>query len=91
MTTESRPPIQESADGVSLRELLGALFDRKWWVASITTVSVAIALLYVLLATPIYRADAIVQVESKVPSLPGLADVSQSLGLGTRSTEATAG
>ena len=89
MTTDSRPSNQENSDGIRLRELLGALFDRKWWVISITAVFVAMSLLYALLATPVYRADAIVQVDSKVPSLPGLADVSQSLGLGTRSTEAT--
>lgn len=89
MTTDSRSLNQESTDGVRLRELLGALFDRKWWLISITAVFAAVSLLYAWLATPVYRADAIAQVESKVPSLPGLADVNQSLGLGTRSTEAT--
>jgi len=33
-----------------------------------------------LLATPTYQANAIVQVEQKVPSLPGLGDLTRTLG-----------
>lgn len=35
---------------------------------------------YVRLATPIYQANAVVQVEQKVPELPGLSEISQNLG-----------
>jgi tyrosine-protein kinase Etk/Wzc len=36
-----------------------------------------------VLVTPIYQASAVVQVEQKTPSLPGLDDLSQTLGIST--------
>jgi len=89
MTTDTRSPAQDDADEIDLRQLLGTLIDHKWWIAGITGAFFAVAAAYALLATPIYRADAIVQVESKVPSLPGLSDISQSLGIGGGTAEAT--
>lgn len=89
MTTDSRNSAQDDNDEIDLRQLLGTLVDYKWWIISITLVFFLVSAAYALLATPIYRADAIVQVESKVPSLPGLADISQSLGMGGGSAEAT--
>ncbi|HGM5958305.1 TPA: polysaccharide biosynthesis tyrosine autokinase [Stenotrophomonas maltophilia] len=89
MTTDTRSPVQDDSDEIDLRQLLGTLIDHKWWIAGITGAFLIAAAAYALLATPVYRADAIVQVESKVPSLPGLSDLSQSLGIGTGSAEAT--
>lgn len=89
MTTDTRSPPQDDSEEIDLRQLLGTLVDHKWWIASITGLFFAVSVGYALLATPVYRADAIVQVESKVPSLPGLTDISQSLGMGTGSAEAT--
>lgn len=89
MTTDTRSPAQDDTDEIDLRQLLGTLIDHKWWIAGITGTFFLIAVAYALLATPIYRADAIVQVESKVPSLPGLSDISQSLGIGGGTAEAT--
>jgi len=86
---ESRATPSDEADEIDLRQLLGTLIDHKWWIAGITGLCLAIAASYALLATPIYRADAVVQVESKMPSLPGLSDLSQSLGMGTGSAEAS--
>ncbi|MCI1133883.1 polysaccharide biosynthesis tyrosine autokinase [Stenotrophomonas maltophilia] len=89
MTTDTRSPAQDDADEIDLRQLLGTLVDHRWWIAGITGAFFVIAVAYALLATPIYRADAIVQVESKVPTLPGLSDISQSLGIGGGTAEAT--
>lgn len=89
MTTDSRNSAQDDNDEIDLRQLLGTLVDYKWWIISITLVFFLVSAAYALLATPIYRADAIVQVESKVPSLPGLADVSQSLGMSGGAAEAS--
>lgn len=89
MTTDTRSPVQDDSDEIDLRQLLGTLIDHKWWIAGITGAFLVAVAAYALLATPVYRADAIVQVESKVPSLPGLSDLSQSLGIGTGSAEAT--
>jgi len=49
----------------------------------------AASVAYALLATPVYRANALVQVESKMPAVPGIADLSQSLGLGGGKATAT--
>lgn len=89
MTTDTRNPAQDDTDEIDLRQLLGSLIDHKWWIAGITGAFFVISVAYALLATPIYRADAVVQVEPKVPSLPGLSDISQSLGMGGGTAEAT--
>lgn len=88
MTTDSRSIAQDDADQIDLRQLLGTLVDHKWWILIITAVFMASSAAYALLSTPIYRADAIVQVEPKTPSLPGLSDISQSLGINAGTTEA---
>jgi len=74
-------------DEIDLRELLGVLIDRKWWIIASTAIFFVLGVTYALLAPPIYQAQAMVQVESKVPSIPGLADLA-SLG-GSGSTAAT--
>lgn len=72
---------------IDLGELLGTLIDHKWLIVIVTGVFFVIALAYAVLATPIYQADAIVQVEQKVPNLPGLSALTQTLG--ASSSEAT--
>lgn len=88
MTTDSRSITQDDAEEIDLRQLLGTLVDHKWWILLITGAFLVASVAYVLLATPIYRADAIVQVEPKTPSLPGLTDLSQSLGINAGTAEA---
>jgi len=63
MTTDSRNAAPDENDEIDLRQLLGTLVDHKWWVVGITGLFFAVAAAYALLSTPIYRADAIVQVE----------------------------
>jgi len=67
-------------DTIDLNALLGTLLDHKWLIVAITGTFFVAGLLYTLLATPIYQATAVVQVEQKTPSLPGLTDLTQSLG-----------
>lgn len=67
-------------DEIDLREVFGTLRDHKWRIALIVLVFIALSIAYVLLATPIYQATSIVQVEQKVPSLPGLSALTQTLG-----------
>ncbi|UNK42206.1 polysaccharide biosynthesis tyrosine autokinase [Luteimonas sp. S4-F44] len=75
-------------DEIDLRELVGLLIDRKWWIIVITAAFFVVSVAYALLATPIYQARSMVQVESKAPSIPGLPDLS-SLGGGVTSAAAT--
>ena len=80
-------PVRDD-DEIDLRELVGILIDRKWWIAGITGLFFVVSVTYALLATPVYQAQSMVQVESKLPSIPGLSDVS-SLGMGGTSSAAT--
>jgi tyrosine-protein kinase Etk/Wzc len=70
-------------DDIDLRALLGTLLDHKWLIVAITSAFFVISVIYAVLATPIYQASAVVQVEQKTPSLPGLDDLSQTLGIST--------
>jgi tyrosine-protein kinase Etk/Wzc len=70
-------------DEIDLGELIGTLIDHKWLIGLVTGLFFLGSVAYALLATPIYQANAVVQVEKKVPSLPGLSDIAQSLGATT--------
>lgn len=74
-------------DEIDLRELLGTLVDHKWTIGIVTALFLLLGLGYAVLGTPIYEADALVQVEQKVPNLPGLSAITQTLG--ASSSEAT--
>jgi len=54
-----------SDDVIDLGKLLGILLDGKWLIVLVTALFMAIGVAYALLATPIYKADALVQVEQK--------------------------
>jgi len=70
-------------DEIDLRELLGILVDRKWLIAITTGAFLVIGALYALTSTPVYQAQAMVQVESKMPTIPGLADLTSLAGSGS--------
>ena len=70
-------------EDIDLRALLGTLADNKWLIASITVVFLLISVLYSVLATPTYQASASVQVEQKAPTLPGMSDLTETLGIST--------
>lgn len=70
-------------DDIDLRALFGTLADHKWLIIGITFLFLILSVLYAVLATPVYQATASVQVEKKTPSLPGLADLTDTLGIAT--------
>lgn len=57
---------------IDLRTLLATLGDHKRLIMFGTAVFFAMSVLYVVLATPKYEANAIVQVEHRAPTVPGL-------------------
>ena len=80
MTNETKPSSTLPDDDViSLSEIFGIIMDGKWLIVGSTILFAFCALLYLWVATPIYRADALVQVESKKSPLGGLVDVSEAL------------
>ena len=56
---------QSDADVIDLGKLLGLLLDRKWLILFVTTLFAVGGVAYALLATPVYKADALLQVETK--------------------------
>lgn len=70
----------QSYDEIDLLSLVGALIDRKWIVISSTFILASLASTYALLATPVYQASALLQVEEKAASLPGLEDLTEAFG-----------
>ncbi|MEQ3695705.1 MAG: polysaccharide biosynthesis tyrosine autokinase [Pseudomonadales bacterium] len=61
-------------DEIDLGLLFGTLLDGKWWVVGFTAVFAIAGVLIALLSTPIYRADALLQVEEKSSGLSGLTE-----------------
>lgn len=68
-----RIPLQPPAAGeeVDVPALLGLIADHRWPVLLGTALFALAALIYVLAATPVYQATAVVQVEGMTPSVPG--------------------
>ncbi len=59
-------------DEIDLGELFATLIDSKWLIASITVVILAIGTAKALIDQPVYKADAMLQVEENSPSLGAL-------------------
>ncbi|HHS9880255.1 polysaccharide biosynthesis tyrosine autokinase [Klebsiella aerogenes] len=64
MTVEKKKNISES-DEIELGKLIGELVDHRKLIIAITSIFGVIALVYAILATPIYQANVLVQVEQK--------------------------
>ncbi|ASY78782.1 tyrosine-protein kinase Wzc [Pectobacterium polaris] len=54
---------ETNSDEIDLGRLLGTLLDNRWLIVGVTAVFTIIGILYATFATPIYKADALVQVE----------------------------
>ena len=81
------PPLRREPnrdDFINLGEILGILIDSKWLIGGVTAAFIAAGVGYAVLATPIYRADALVQVEKKSAGIPGLSDLGDMLGSETK-------
>ena len=72
---------QHDSDEIDLLALLGALIDGKWIIAGFTVCFAVIGVAYALLATPVYQANALIQIEEKSGNtLSGLGELSDMLG-----------
>ena len=67
-------------DEIDLMGLLGTLIDHKWLIAGVTGVFMAAGVAYALLATPVYQANALIQVEAKKNDMLGFSDIGSMLG-----------
>ena len=66
---------QTQGDIISLSEIFAILLKGKWIISVITAVAGILALIYCYLATPIYQADALLQIEKKSSVLGGLQNI----------------
>ncbi|SDV48600.1 polysaccharide biosynthesis tyrosine autokinase [Chitinasiproducens palmae] len=66
-------------DEFDLASLVGVLRDHKWMIGGVTGAFLALSAAYAIIATPIYQADALIQVTNDAPMVPGITDVSQML------------
>ena len=54
---------QTGGDEIDIGRLVGTVIEARWWVLGITALFALAAAIYALFATPIYSADALVQIE----------------------------
>ncbi|MCD9547951.1 polysaccharide biosynthesis tyrosine autokinase [Photobacterium carnosum] len=52
-------------DDIDFGKLFGSLVDAKWYIIAITAIFCVVGIIVALLSTPIYKADALIQVEQK--------------------------
>ncbi|RUO37103.1 tyrosine-protein kinase [Aliidiomarina taiwanensis] len=64
-------------DEIDLMRLVGQLLDQKWLIIAITSAFAVMGIVYALLATPIYKADAMLQVEKKASGMPALGEMGE--------------
>ncbi|WP_018881378.1 polysaccharide biosynthesis tyrosine autokinase [Thioalkalivibrio sp. ALE30] len=78
MTRNHSPGTPEGE--LDIGRLLGQLLDHKWWILAITAMFAVAGAVHAILSTPIYRADALVQVEDMGRFSSPLANVREMLG-----------
>ncbi|EIY4898123.1 polysaccharide biosynthesis tyrosine autokinase [Klebsiella quasipneumoniae] len=65
MSPVTNKSVAKDADEIDLGRIVGELIDHRKLIISVTALFTLIALIYALFATPIYQADALIQVEQK--------------------------
>ncbi|MEI7266438.1 tyrosine-protein kinase Wzc [Pectobacterium versatile] len=64
MTEKTSVKVSETnSDEIDLGRLLGTLLDNRWLIIGVTAVFTVLGIMYAMLATPVYKADALIQVE----------------------------
>ncbi|MFL7023552.1 polysaccharide biosynthesis tyrosine autokinase [Enterovibrio norvegicus] len=78
MTVTHSPQTRTTdSDEIDLGKLFGILIDARWMIISITAVFAVLGVAYALLATPVYKADALIQVEQKSSGMPALGEMGE--------------
>lgn len=79
MSAKIKGPQSQNSDDVDILRIIGNLIDNRWLIIGITCLFILAGILYSVFSTPIYRADALVQVEQGVSGNAILNDITQSL------------
>lgn len=80
MTDQTNTTQRPDDDEIDLLALFGTLWDHKWLIVAFTFCFAVVGAAYALLATPVYKATSLVQVEDQEASMPGMEDISSLLG-----------
>jgi len=90
-STQGQPNLsigyQQHDDEIDLRHLIAILLDGRFIIGGVIVIAAAIALAYIITATPIYKANGLIQVENNSPGVPGLSDMADIFA--TESSSAT--
>ncbi|NBA98224.1 polysaccharide biosynthesis tyrosine autokinase [Pseudomonas sp. R5(2019)] len=70
----------DKEDEIDLLGLVGTIVDHKWVITGITCAFMIVGAAYAILTTPVYQANALVQVEAKKNDMLGFSDVGSMLG-----------
>lgn len=65
MSSVKNKSVQKETDEIDLGRLIGEFIDHRKLIISVTSLFIMLGLVYAIFATPIYQADALVQVEQK--------------------------
>lgn len=96
-TTESQEPSRLPAgeerraeshwfeDEIDLRQLFDVVWSGRWWIAAATAAAIALAVVYLLAAQPVYQADALLRIEDRKSTLAGMEALEQLTGGGPES------
>lgn len=76
-TSNRQPQSSSMADEIDLQKLFGQLLDHRWLIIGTTLIALFLGVAYGLLATPIYKADALLQVEDKQGGVPGFSELNE--------------
>ncbi len=76
-TSTRQPQSSSMADEIDLQKLWGLLVDHRWLIIGTTLIALFLGVAYGLLATPIYKADALLQVEDKKGGVPGFSELNE--------------
>ncbi|WP_415720276.1 polysaccharide biosynthesis tyrosine autokinase [Photobacterium ganghwense] len=77
MSVTQNTQVKHDSDDIDLGKLFGVLLDNRWNIIAITFVFAVLGVAYALLATPVYKADALIQVEQKSSGMPALGDMGE--------------
>ncbi|PTB31250.1 polysaccharide biosynthesis tyrosine autokinase [Photobacterium phosphoreum] len=86
ITQNTQPNSSPGTDEVDIGKLFGILIDNRWLIIITTFIFAVVGIGYALLATPIYKADALIQIEAKSSGMPALGgDMAEMFGGGESS------
>lgn len=73
------PPAGSAPGHISINEIMGALQESKWFIFRILVIMTLLALIHIWFSQPVYRADALLEVEERAHGTGAVADRSNEL------------